>query len=348
MSLNMPARTPHSNNRSAPYPPAGSRTFNPVTPQNREGSFGSSFDDYSTSPSFGSANTSLQSQSSFEDPTQSFNNQSFGQEQSAYLVTKLVSRENLDDERRRRAHEFHIANKDMKLTASYAQGLAIDQKLDLMLQRLTMQSDEVAAVRVLVNAAWALTPAQKSLMQDLLEHFLIKATTSYKNIIRNAEVMSKYHLENYSTEDIIKRTINIYLVKTLVAVKSKYRKKLFKLVNAHVPLDSLSLLLVNQFHMTPRPSPIGNNILATVALHRRVAGPLAPKKNAKGADTGFWDKLDEEMLKLVKANGDDRKDARWLEWETNIIATDREKFTDDNSISTDEEPEPEADADDAM
>lgn len=107
--------------------------------------------------------------------------------------------------------------------------------------------------------------------------------------------------------------------------------QLFKLVAAHVPLELLSRALVDKFHMAPRPAVIGNSILATVALQvslqffpgrnhvmtqlfqRRVASPLAPKKNTKGADTGFWSRLNREMRELVAEKGDDRKDPRWLE-----------------------------------
>lgn len=50
--------------------------------------------------------------------------------------------------------------------------------------------------------------------------------------------------------------------------------QLFKLVNAHSTLDVLSQSLVEDFHLTPRPNPIGNDILATVALHVSLIMPL--------------------------------------------------------------------------
>lgn len=50
---------------------------------------------------------------------------------------------------------------DIKLTATYIHSLALDKKLDTVLQRLDDQSKEISAIRVLINASWALTPAQK-------------------------------------------------------------------------------------------------------------------------------------------------------------------------------------------
>ncbi|KAF7972495.1 hypothetical protein HWV62_17860 [Athelia sp. TMB] len=99
----------------------------------------------------------------------------------------------------------------------------------------------------------------------------------------------------------------------------------------------LSHTLVQEFHMLPRPNVISGGILSTVALQRRIAQPLASKKNKKGADTGFWDSLDMEMRKLVKHNGPERKDPRWVEWEEDIIASDRTKFVEDREISSDED-----------
>jgi hypothetical protein len=48
-------------------------------------------------------------------------------------------------------------------------------------------------------------------------------------------------------------------------------------------------------------------------VQQLVAALLAPKKNTKGADTGFWKNLETQMRKLVHANGTVRKDPRWIE-----------------------------------
>ncbi|KAF7971585.1 hypothetical protein HWV62_20750 [Athelia sp. TMB] len=324
-------------------------------PQSQENFFssGSSFEDLPDSTArsrIGNMGTDTFVQSSFSNGGRGFSNmsnQGFRQDQSshsAYLVTKILSRDDLDDERRSQAHDFHTADEDIKFTSLYSKGLALDTKLNTVLQRLSDQSKEVSAVRLLVNATWALTAAQQSLLRDLLQYYLIKPTTSYRNIIPNAEAYIathrlKYHLENYSTEDIVKKTINMFLVKALVAVKSKYRKKLFKLVSAHLTLDTLSSTLVQQFHMSPRPTVIGNGILSTVALQRRVARPLAAKKNKKGADTGFWTDMNTEMPISYFTDGTDRKDAQWLKWEGDIISSDRAEFFEDVNIPSDEEEE---------
>lgn len=111
MSLDTPARTTHSDNRSSPYPPPSMRLFTPGNSQNHEDMSDSA---YGGNPSgmnasgSGNTNGSSQSQSHFEDGFQSFNSQAFRQDQAVYIVTKLASREKLDDARRRLAHEFHM------------------------------------------------------------------------------------------------------------------------------------------------------------------------------------------------------------------------------------------------
>jgi len=45
-----------------------------------------------------------------------------------------------------------------------------------------------------------------------------------------------------------------------------------------------------------------------------VAAPLAPKKNTKGADTGFWANLEAQMRKLTNKNSTDRKAAQWVQY----------------------------------
>lgn len=67
------------------------------------------------------------------------------------------------------------------MTALYIHGLALDKKLDAVLQRSDDQLKKLLAVHVLVNAAWAITPAQKVqhlIICEALRHMLTFRTGS--------------------------------------------------------------------------------------------------------------------------------------------------------------------------
>ena len=106
-------RTPHSNHRVQPYPPPNMQSFTPGPNQNQENMFnsGSSYGDMSNMSSAASnIGADVSSQGSFNIGVRGFSglsHQGFRLEQSAFLVTKIVSREGLDDERRSHAHEYH-------------------------------------------------------------------------------------------------------------------------------------------------------------------------------------------------------------------------------------------------
>lgn len=109
MSSDFPAHTPRSDNRNPPHPPRSTQSFTPGNSQNEENWFNSPYGGPSgTNTSSGNAHGSSQFQSSFNDGLQGFGSQASQQDQSVYIVTKLASREKLDDERRRLAHEFHM------------------------------------------------------------------------------------------------------------------------------------------------------------------------------------------------------------------------------------------------
>jgi hypothetical protein len=50
---------------------------------------------------------------------------------------------------------------DSHTTVSYVQGLSNDQKLDTVIKRVDQISQKIDRVHALINAAWALTPAQE-------------------------------------------------------------------------------------------------------------------------------------------------------------------------------------------
>lgn len=79
---------------------------------------------------------------------------------SAHVITQLVTSQGLDDNQRQLAHEFHTAEDDIKVTVIYIQQLALDKKMQLVLQNIESSIQATGAVRALVNAAWTLTPAQ--------------------------------------------------------------------------------------------------------------------------------------------------------------------------------------------
>ncbi|KIM74534.1 hypothetical protein PILCRDRAFT_14319 [Piloderma croceum F 1598] len=239
---------------------------------------------------------------------------------SAQFVANLANGFKLTPEHREQAQEFNASMLDAstKMTVLYAQGLATDEQIKQMAD-------------VLDQAMKKLGRIEKVAFKNLLRHFLIKPAITYKTIVKNAEAYisrhwSKYHLDVYSTDDIIKTTVNAFLVEQLNGIKSKYRKSIFKLTAVQMPLDEFAQALVDEYHMVPKPKTIPNNILANVALLRSVAAPLAAKKNVKGGDTGFWKELEKKLFELSVLNGTDRTSALWVWWEDERIQYDRNQY----------------------
>ncbi|KAJ6513783.1 hypothetical protein C8R47DRAFT_1064478 [Mycena vitilis] len=103
-------------------------------------------------------------------------------------------------------------------------------------------------------------------------------------------------------------------------------KAVFASVQEKKPLRKFTQKTIDSHHLPTIPSTPPHDIMACVALMRKVARPLVGKKNARGGDTGFWLALEEALDKLFDKLGNDRSNAAWVQWETEIIAEDNATY----------------------
>ncbi|KAJ6628072.1 hypothetical protein B0H10DRAFT_2209748 [Mycena sp. CBHHK59/15] len=141
-------------------------------------------------------------------------------------------------------------------------------------------------------------------------HYHIKPNGTYMSVVSTVqnyilEHGEDLHLAVYKTDLIVKKITDKLLADAYNNLKSAFRKL------HHLPII---------------PDIVPQSILAAVALMHKVAGPLAVVTNKKGANTGFWPKLENELDALYKEYGSHRKSAAWLEWEKNIIADNKTKY----------------------
>ncbi|KAG5649758.1 hypothetical protein H0H81_002150 [Sphagnurus paluster] len=250
-------------------------------------------------------------------------------------ISKASADAGLNNLNQTKAYKFGEINQiDKKLAVSYVESLCNSQRLDKMATTLSRTQKQLTNILDLVQKAWELSAAQEKALRALLYHQMISPTTSYHNIVAKSLAWisthrSQFHLTKFATNDLIKATIHSFLKDKEHKVKSKYRKLVFRLTLKCLPLETLADLIVDEFRAVPKPAAIGNNILATIALHRSVAAPLAGKKNVKGGNTGFWKILETELLNISTRIGTDRNSPAWKEWEETCIAKDRAAYPQD-------------------
>ncbi|RDB19114.1 hypothetical protein Hypma_014230 [Hypsizygus marmoreus] len=191
----------------------------------------------------------------------------------------------------------------------YTQTLSLDLKISSFQSDLHQLKSDISGIRALVKQSYSLSKTQEIGLKELLNHQMVHPTFSYKAIIANAmnyiaSHKKRYSVKSFTTDDVVKSTVRKFLTDQLNNTKSKYRIQIFQL--AKVPLDKLTSTLMQEYHMWKKPVK-SQAIKATIALQRKIAAPLAQKKNSKGTDTGFWDNLNKELKELAEANGNDKK-----------------------------------------
>ncbi|KAJ6617229.1 hypothetical protein B0H10DRAFT_2033986, partial [Mycena sp. CBHHK59/15] len=97
---------------------------------------------------------------------------------------------------------------------------------------------------------------------------------------------------------------------------------LFVALSKKTSLKTFSKNIIQKYHLLVIPDIIPNRLLAPLALMRQVAKPLVTRENKKGADTGFWSTLEDELEVLYQSHGEDRESLEWIAWEIKIIAGD--------------------------
>ncbi|KAJ7278160.1 hypothetical protein C8J57DRAFT_1713096 [Mycena rebaudengoi] len=245
------------------------------------------------------------------------------------LLTKLSTHLGLDDERRQYAHEFNTLSVDAtaKLSILYINDLHLAHQTSAMRVDIKSLESKIDDILKCVKVAWSLSTAQQDALKKLLGSYLLRPVLTYKKLVDPAMAYvgshrSKFHLQHFSTDEIIKSTIKLFLTSKVNETKSGYRKQLFK--NVHLTLDILTNVMIDEYHIAPSSLKDADKIQirAVLALQRKVALPLAARKNAEGEDTGFWTGLERELKELMGKHGTDRSAAGWVQWESEIIAAD--------------------------
>ncbi|KAJ7138520.1 hypothetical protein C8R43DRAFT_1132054 [Mycena crocata] len=329
-------RTPQTGSaRSSPYPTALSRSsstlFDPA------GNGGSPDPGESPSP-FHFPPGSQREMATFGLPFPASNRP----DPSTALVTHYSAFLGLDENRSEAAHEFNTNIQDpaTKMALTYVHILSLSQRTSAIEDTLKKLNQQLTDITMLVKAAWKLTDAQQTALRKLLLNYLLRPMKTYGKRILDLAMeyiskhRSKFHLDAFLTDEIIKATIFEFLKSRMNEIRSHYRKRLWKRV--HFGLITLADTMILEFHTSPTSiDPTEKErIRAVLALQRKVAIPLVGRAKVKGADTGFWGNLEKELRALTVKHGSDRSSAGWKAWESEIIAADKALHTSSETEDT--------------
>ncbi|KAJ6538918.1 hypothetical protein B0H10DRAFT_2245516 [Mycena sp. CBHHK59/15] len=248
-------------------------------------------------------------------------------------IDKLANEAHLSSAHRLAAHAFSKLNTEDRIITCYIQGLQNDEKIDSILSSLDATNKGLATIGTFMNETWALTSNQEKILKALLKHYLIMPHVSYRNITGHVQSyilrhLVTLHLGLYKSDPTVKRVINVFLGQQNNNIKSAFRKLIFNSVEQKMALKSFGMKILNAYHLPDIPDIVPQATSAAFALMRDVAAPLVAHKTErmKGADTGFWQGLEDALEKLYDAHGNDRKSSAWLQWENNIIAQDNSRY----------------------
>ncbi|RDX53556.1 hypothetical protein OH76DRAFT_1479973 [Lentinus brumalis] len=235
---------------------------------------------------------------------------------------------------RNKVYAFPQMSLDNKLTLMFLQQLRIETQFSAISGVLAQTETRLAHLEKLCELAWTPNKSQMKILRALVRHYLVKVLPTYTSlggyvktyIHNNADVL---HMSFYATDPTIRTTINGLCGELASQMKSSFRKALFKAVQNKVPLVTFAKNMYNSYHLVPVPKDVPTAMLATFALMRQVADPLAKKKNTAGSDTGFWKALEASQDALYKKHSPDKDRVNgpaWQEWATAIIAKDKRKW----------------------
>ncbi|KAJ7436186.1 hypothetical protein FB451DRAFT_1379084 [Mycena latifolia] len=156
------------------------------------------------------------------------------------------------------------------------------------------------------------TRDDQKLLKSLLQHYIIRPLTSYNNLVSLSETYihdhaKRLHLELYKTDPTIKTVI-------WASLKEK------------MTLMDFSKKIISTHHLPTILTTPPKDIMACLALMRKVVHPLLGKETTRGGDTGFWTNMEKELDHLFKKNGNSRTNADWIKWEQEIIDQDNCKY----------------------
>ncbi|KAI0716146.1 hypothetical protein C8T65DRAFT_738180 [Cerioporus squamosus] len=241
----------------------------------------------------------------------------------------LIDRFGIDTQRSK-VYAFQERNIEAKLMIMFMQQLSLDTRLSAVFNTLSQTDDRLRHLEKLCSIGWTPNKPQYKMLRALMRHYAIKALPTYTALAgyvkNNADVLQ---MGFYNTDPPVRTTINSICIDLAGQVKSNFRKALFKAVAKKTSLSVYAANTYNKYHLAPVPKEVPNHILATFALMRDVAEPLAKKKNSAGNDTGFWKNLEKAIDDAYKKNEPDKDRVNgpaWTEWAANLIANDKRRW----------------------
>ncbi|KAK7455890.1 hypothetical protein VKT23_010928 [Stygiomarasmius scandens] len=212
----------------------------------------------------------------------------------------------------------------------------------------------IKELREFISSNWKPTEIQAVAFKNLLKHLILNEGLRFDNrvLVRRAcdyvaTHRSKYHLDAFVTDEVVKITVELFFKDNVDNEKSKFRKMLIKHAQEDLQLDKLTAILVSNFWFKdkrPKP-PYPLELLATIVLKRKIAKETGSKGGNKGSDTKFWKSIDVALDELVtkRGYGTDMKSENWQKWRKDIVDKDRMQYTatqlSGDAGDSDEEPE---------
>ncbi|KAJ7349770.1 hypothetical protein DFH08DRAFT_863083 [Mycena albidolilacea] len=320
-------RSRHSSPRHTPYNPDhrshrnGSENFNPVGP-GQPGDFHSQYLPYGGSSGGDRAPfSSLHSQNLSRLPSQT----------TLVNVDELSSQYGLDNGQRKAAHAFCKLSSEDRAVTIFLRLLRTERQngeIQVQMQQVQSHLDNIAAFCV---QNWKPSPEQVKLLKSLLRHYIIRPITSYNNLVPLVETYILDHaaqlrLGLYKDDPTVKTVVNALLVKENGNTRSAIRKLVWMSLTERSALETFTKKVIQVYHLPTIPASPPQDIMACMALMRKIAKPLLKKDSQRGGDTGFWKDIEAELDVLFDKNGNQRDSPAWRKWEQEIIEQDNRKY----------------------
>ncbi|KAH9946548.1 hypothetical protein B0H21DRAFT_822613 [Amylocystis lapponica] len=214
-------------------------------------------------------------------------------------------------------HAFAVMSMPEMMLHMYALNLAHMEAIEAVKLSLSNIESRLTRHERLLEASWRPSDAQVALLKALIGHFLVKPLETYNRLPSRVAsfVYAKaewLHLGLYLTDPVIRVTVDGFLAAQTTEIKSNFRKQVVNSVStAHMKsLDQFAIAMVNKYHLPVVPHPIPQDICASLALLRQIAGNCGASRNERN----YWQKLEEELQELERKHGSNNHEtAAWKE-----------------------------------
>ncbi|KAJ7786953.1 hypothetical protein B0H14DRAFT_3582483 [Mycena olivaceomarginata] len=241
-------------------------------------------------------------------------------------VDELSSQYGLNNGQRKAAH----ACEDRAVTIFLRLLRTERQNGEIQVQMQQVQS-HLNNIAVFCVQNWKPSLEQVKLLKSLLRHYIIWPVASYNNLVPLVETYILDHaaqlrLGLYKDDLTVKTVVNALLVKENRNTRSAIRKLVWTSLTERSSLETFTKKIVQAYHLPTIPASSPQDIMACMALMRKIAKPLLKKDSQRGGDTGFWRDIEAELDVLFEKNGNQRDSPAWRKWEQEIIEQDNRKY----------------------